>query len=423
MRDLPKDKTILVLGAHRQSLAVMQAGRRTGHRVCFGHDEPHSSFCDVSRWADEVWHCPPGTFGAPRSFLAACISLLEERDDLVSIFPVGTREINLLLSVAGDLPDRIRLIAPRSDLWFRCLDKSQMSGLVDSLGIPSAPLLPVSGNGAVKDAVESLGWPCVIKPVSEQTSICGEKALILRDSEGLQGFLNDASGSPEPLLVQKYFMGRRHNLYFLAEHGRIVDVEETRVDRTDRRNGTGLGVAGRRIQASPEWVSHLRKLVSSLDYHGMGCFQFLESEQTGEGCFLEVNARLGANYGHLQKSGADLLERWIEQASLNESRNEGRPETVRSLKYAWTYGELRSIERRWSDGSAGLGETAHDLWKMVESGLKADVHLDGSWRDPRPAWVLYRRYFASLLKRLYRKGRPVPKVSAHARPTQSALPR
>ena len=423
MRDLPQEKTILVLGAHRQSLAVMQAVRRMGHRVCLGHDEPHSSFCDVSRWADEVWHCPPGTFGAPRSFLAACISLLEQRDDLVSIFPVGTREINLLLAVAGKLPSRIRLIAPRSDLWFRCLDKSQMFALVDSLGIPSAPLVSVAGSGAMKGAVESLGWPCIVKPVSEQTSICGEKALILRDPRSLQRFLNAAGEDSGPLLVQKYFVGRRHNLYFLAEHGRVIGVEETRVDRTDRSDGTGLRVAGRRIQASPEWVSHLRKLVSSLDYHGMGCFQFLESERTGDGCFLEVNARLGANYSHLQKSGSDLLERWIAQASPNGSWAKDRSTTAQSLKYAWTYGELRSIEKRWSDGSAGWGETAHALWEMVQTGLKADVHLDGAWRDPRPAWVLYRRYFASLAKRLYRKGRPVPKVSAHVRPTQSALPR
>ncbi|MCH2188039.1 ATP-grasp domain-containing protein [Myxococcota bacterium] len=422
MKERP-EKTVLVLGAHRQSLAVMRSIHRMGHRVCLGHDEPRPSFCDASRWADEVWRCPPGTWAQPSSFLSALLDFLKQRDDVVCIFPVGTREINVLLAVAEKLPGSVRLIAPRSDLWSRCLQKSQMAAIVESLGIPTAPLVSVLGRSAVTEAVESVGLPCIVKPVSEEATIGGEKALILRDREGLSLFLNSEGLDPAPLLVQKYFQGRRHNLYFVAEHGRVVAVEETRVDRTDRSNGTGLGVAGRRIQQSPEWSSHLEQLVAHLDYHGMGCLQFLESEQTGEGCFLEVNARLGANYGHLQKSGSRLLERWIQQVVPSAHPAGDRQETVRSLKYAWTYGELRSIERSWIDGSAGLGETVGALLKMVQSAFKADVHLDGSWRDPRPAWILYRRYLASLSKRLYRKARPAPERLARPRRAQSALPR
>ncbi|MDG2051182.1 MAG: hypothetical protein P8M78_13575 [Myxococcota bacterium] len=413
-------KMILVLGGHRQSLAVMRSVRDTGYRVCLGHDEPVASFCEASRLVDEVWRCPPGALDRPSLFLPALLDLLARRRDIDCIFPVGTRDITQLLPLASALPDRIRLIATRDELWSLCLDKSRMAKIVKTLEIPSLPLCSVLGREAVIGAVETEGWPCIVKPASEQNSICGEKALILQTREDLANLI--ASGEPDqtPLLVQRYFRGQRHNLYFLADRGRLVGVHETRVDRTDRVDGTGLGVAGSGVEISPEWVSHLERLVAHLEYHGMGCLQFLKSNQTGEGCFLEINARLGANYGHLQKSGVDLLERWIEQVSPEEQWSRVRPQNVRFLRYAWTYGELRSIERRVLNGSAGFRETAGALGEMIGSAWAADVHLDASWQDSRPAWILYSRYGASLFKRLFRKAWAALKHSAPFKETRVA---
>ena len=181
----------------------------------------------------------------------------------------------------------------------------------------------------------------------------------------------------------------------------MIEVLETKVEETNRLDGTGFGVMGVGVEISPVWYEHASRLVRHLNYEGVGCIQYLIDPKTGESCFLELNARLGANYGHIQKSGMDLAKRWVDQAAGLVSLDNQIQSRSRKLRYAWTYGDFLGLERSVSEGEMTPVQVFRFMVGIMTRAVRADVHLDWSWNDPLPAIHLYGEYIAGIFRRTF----------------------
>ena len=394
-----KEEAILVLGSHRQTLAVMASIHGRGSQVYLGHDAGRRTFCEASRFVDDVCQFPKDCFDDPSAFLLALQSFLRGREEVRFLFPVGTREINLVLELRDALPASVRVVAPDPRIWAHCLDKNQMAATIEQLNLPRVVTVEAAELSALRAAIDTVGYPCIIKPSTEASTICGEKALILKSSEDFEAVPTWNLSDRSRLLVQPFFEGIRHNIYFFAESGRISEIFETKVEKTNRLNGTGFGVMGLGVESSPVWCEYTSRLVRHLNYEGVGCLQYLIDPKTGESCFLELNARLGANYGHIQKSGIDLARRWVDQvAGLVSIENQVQPRS-RKLRYAWTYGDCLGLERSVSEGEMPPAQAFRYMVGIIARAVRADVHLDWSWNDPLPAIYLYSEYIARIFRR------------------------
>jgi len=278
-------KKVLVLGDYRQTVTIVRSLGRAGIRVVLGCDRPHSSTAR-SRYVQAVRLIDASSPGRYCENLKAWVQ--HDRPDFV--FPVGEAELRRLLHGGRHaLPALANWVMPEPATVLRCFDKRVMYHLAAALGIPVCAWRAYSGPaGFLRDADE-LGYPVVVKRKDSAALLLGTNAIIVPSRRELEQFLADAQCDPDPgsLMLQKHAAGHRHNCHFAAEHGRIVAFFQQKVLRTDKRDGTGIGIEGISVPPSPELRAHCERLLEHLRYNGIGCIQFLVDDESGAVNFLE----------------------------------------------------------------------------------------------------------------------------------------
>ncbi|MBE9503441.1 MAG: ATP-grasp domain-containing protein [Proteobacteria bacterium] len=203
------------------------------------------------------------------------------------------------------------------------------------------------------------------------------------------------------LLVQRHVPGPRHNVYFFAVAGRIINLSEVKILRTDATDGTGLAVSGVTIAITPELENYCHAMVRYLNYSGIGCVQFIVDATHNFMSFLELNPRLGANFAIVYHAGLDLPKMAIDLVNGRynvESTSREEPCKV-GLHYAWTLGELLSLKESLLTGKTGMGKAFIRLVTIAKTALTSRVHVMWSWKDPLPTILLSIRLLPSALHR------------------------
>ncbi|MDR7275437.1 RimK family alpha-L-glutamate ligase [Catenuloplanes atrovinosus] len=170
-----------------------------------------------------------------------------------------------------------------------CGDKGLQALLFARHGIPHPATLHAFTHEQVRDAVEQLGWPVVVKPPSGSWG----RGVTRLSSEGeLEAWTGgresaDAAGKLFPVLVQRYVDKPDHDL-------RVVVVGERPVVAFRRRSAhwrtnTHLGARVERAEITPDIDGLCADVVSALGpgFYGV---DLLENRSTGELAVLEVNA-------------------------------------------------------------------------------------------------------------------------------------
>lgn len=403
---LQSQESVLVLGAYRQTLAVVRSLAAAGYRVVLAREGGERTHVESSRAVSEVWSAPEG--GA-KEYLDALEALLTARPDIRYVFPIGEGQLETVCAGAEQLSPRAALVSASPETVRTCLDKARTYQLARSLGLPCGNAVEVSTWDALEAAVTSLGLPCVVKPNSSFTTVGGKKARLLRTGEGLAALRRVWDGRA-PLLVQRFVEGARHNCHFVADAGKIIAYFEQRVHRTDAADGSGYCVDGESIPPT-----HLRelatKLVEALAYSGAGCVQFLVDDRAGEVCFLELNPRLDANVGLAVRCGMDLPRLALAYAAYQMGWRREPPaapsEYATGVRGVWSSGEVQYLV--WQFGAARLGPK--DCWRrmraLARSWAQADAHLTFSWRDPLPSAAFFKKVAKELAVRSLRRARGI----------------
>lgn len=170
-----------------------------------------------------------------------------------------------------------------------CNDKGLQALMLARHGIAHPRSLHAFTHEQVRECVEQLGWPSVVKPVSGSW---GRGVVRLVDVEGLDVWIGaresvDAAGKLFPVLVQEYVDKPGHDLRVVIV-GREPVVAFRRVS-PDWRTNTHLGAEVERAEITDEMA---KLCLAAVDLLGEGFYgiDLIEDRATGELSVLEINA-------------------------------------------------------------------------------------------------------------------------------------
>jgi len=372
-------KTVLLLGNYRPTVAVARRMASLGYRVIVTRDS--GGLAAVSRSVSEVWDAPidrkkPEFFDCLATFLA-------ERTDIGFIVPIEESYVLGLARHRDKLPpDRI-YGTPADKIVTTCLDKVAMLEVAEQAGVPSAVAEVVETLDQLFDAARRIGFPLLVRPLSSLQPIAGRKALITHEECILREALTEWPKGHRQLIVQRFIRGPRFNVDFAAQNGEVIRAVATRILRTDAYDGTGIDVCGKTIPMPDDLRDFTARMTAALEYTGIGLIQFMVDRARNEISFLELNPRFNGNTAVPDRAGLELCRLAIDLAE-NPDRAEAHLEPAGGLRHAWFYGDVQGIRKSVRHGMMSPRQVPAALWRAVRDAFTSDFHVIWSWRDPLP---------------------------------------
>ncbi|MEM1049561.1 MAG: hypothetical protein AAGL24_25640 [Pseudomonadota bacterium] len=394
-------RSILLLGNYRPGLALARRFAEDGYRVIVG-SEGCEGGCEHSRFVEEIWEQSVGP-DQGEAFVQSLAGFCATRPELAAVFPVSEDYVRLLArpehqAALGDLPPLI-MVAPA--LVDACLDKLGMMTLAQKAGVPTAAFAQVDDPAAYTAALDRLGVPLVIRPAHSSNRIDGRKAVIVDDRSEADALTIDWATQKQGLILQRKAEGVRHNFYFAAYRGQLIRCLHAVITRTDRVDDTGLAVEGVTIAPDPGIRGQTEALVAALDYHGIGCAQFLVDSTSGTTSFLEINPRIAGNHAVPDYAGLDLGG-FLLDIGLGRTPDLTPVTGMAGIRYVWTSGDMLAAKESWLRGEISGAAALLWLGRVVIAGIWANVHIVFSWSDPNPGL----RALWAVLPRLNRWQKP-----------------
>ncbi len=373
-------ETILLLGNYRPTLTLARVLSKQGFRIISGL-EGCDGGAEYSRYVDQIWdHEPVKT--NPEGFLKSLPAFVRENNVAV-IFPVSEESVRFFAE-RSDLDYGNAVIATvQADLIKRCLDKMFMMKLAQAHNIPTAAFAYADDQSQLQKKSQAIGFPLVIRPQDSNQRIDGKKALFIQDIQDLNRQLPKWPALQKGLVLKKKAKGKRHNIYFAAQKGKLYRYLHAVILRTDMADGSGLAVEGMTIRPEAQLQRFTATLVKNLDYSGIGCAQYLVDDDTGDISFLEINPRIAGNHAVPEFAGLKLSSILVDMAknkALDTRPVQGRT----GIRYVWTYGDLLSAKSAWLRREIGSVATIAKFLRAARKGFRADLHMSYVWHDPGP---------------------------------------
>ena len=378
--------TVMLLGNQRASLTLARALARSGRRIVAGMDAA-DPYLFLSRHVARVFAHPP-LDAEPQAALARVIEAAK-REGVDVILPVSEVATRLVAGHAERLGAIAEIAAPSPELVRRCADKAGLFDMCEAAGVPLARRAVVSSIAALHDAGAEIGGPLVVKPTDSTAYVLGRKAVIVDAAAALRETFSAWPSGHKTLCVQRFVDGPRVNVYFAAAEGALIGAVAVQITRTDTLDGTGYAVAGRSIAPSTGLREASERLVRALNYHGVGCAQFMQSADGAPLSFLEVNPRLGANFKIAEACGLPL-------SRLALALPLGLPIDAPAdpwgfptgASYAWTKGAVSGALRARRSGEVGWPQFAQLLARSAREAM-SPCHLTFELTDPLPTLGAY----------------------------------
>ena len=373
---------VLLLGNYRAALAVARELAPNGYPILVTRGGGEGA-TELSRFVHGVWDEPCIKSEGEAAFVDALAAFLNANPQVLTVLPVAEPYVAALARHGDRLPKDRLLATPAPDTVLTCLDKPTLFEHAAAHGVPFARTAIVNNHADLLTQTADLGYPIVIRPLVSETRLLGEKALTLDSEAALLDSLPAWPAEHHELIVQQKVRGLRVNVYFAASKGELVRVLQATILETDRNDGSGLAVSGATEPPSPDLLDHTKRMAAALDYHGVGCAQFLVDRKTGAVNFLEINPRIAGHHAVTTAAGLDLASLAITLASGTtvDSFRTGQA----AIKYSWTYGALRGMRHRARGRWQGIAGVARALWRAAGS----DLHMTWRWSDPMPTLALY----------------------------------
>ncbi|MEX0285897.1 MAG: ATP-grasp domain-containing protein [Paracoccaceae bacterium] len=380
-------QTVLLLGNYRPALTVARSLHAQGYRVVVSKDRDAGA-ASKSKAVAEIWETPETA--EPKQLYQALAGFLADRPDIQIVFPLMESYVRAFYGHAELLPEDRVYVMPNRDAVEVCLDKGRLIETVDNAGLPCARAITVHNFVTLMQAVEDLGYPLVIKPSDSTVWLGNRKALILHGPGDFAAAFSEWPTEHQSLIVQHFVDGPRINLYFAASGGQAIRYLAVQIGETDIADGTGLATTGTTIELDGELQRLGDALIAQLDYHGIGCIQFLRDRHSGRLSFLEINPRIGGNHAITALCGLDL-----DTVALPLAAGE-RVDTNLVIGpaghvYAWTTGALRGFGLAVRQKEIGVGAAIRQALSAVWLGLRTRHHITFRWNDPLPTLTLLLR--------------------------------
>jgi len=390
----------LVLDCYEHTLTVLRSLSRAGYEVTLGvtAEEMNRGYVHVSRFISSTW-LHPDIVDEPAEFDAAIVDFLTGNPQLKLVFPVGENSVRALAGIRADIPPGVLIAMPENNIVETCFDKPSAYRIAEKCRIPVPATRTVNSSEELRDAVDELGFPAIVKASDSTSLLLGKKCVFVRTGLDLESLVDNWPESSSDFVVQNEITGQRHNCDIVAEKGQILLYFESKILRTDQPDYAGNSVFDRSIPPTPLHRECCERFVAELNYTGVALIQFLRDAHTGESCFLEANPRAGSTIGLAVHCGIDLPAASV-RAHVGNSPDSDRDYPV-NRSQNWLHGDLLGIRKARINGEIGLRKSLVWLARALVDFLRADSHTTFVWKDPKPTMKLY----WNLLTRLFLKER------------------
>ncbi|WP_017931117.1 ATP-binding protein [Robiginitomaculum antarcticum] len=383
---LKSKHNILILGDARMAFPVMKAMAKAGHAV-FAGVSIYSNYMEWSRYlTGSFWHEPlePGTdeaFPRVRDWLL-------EHPEIDTIQPVNEASIRFVTRHRDFFESQAILILPNRGIISLASDKTAMFDLCRDLNGPVAPYAAVHSLADIETALETIGYPFILKPSKVDAYIFDRKALILKTAEDFKSQFPHWPDIHPELLMQRYVSGPRHSVIYSAYEGRLLGALEIRAGRTHENDGTGYTTYGITVEPNPIIRQSVETLVKAMNYSFTGCLQYIVDPNTGDVTFMEINPRV--SLARLAECGGLPHSLWgLSMAHGTAPSGFNDPWSLPTgVEYVWTKGELTLLAQLLKSKQISLREFGSRLTGAMRDAARSH-HAIFDITDPLPAIGVY----------------------------------
>lgn len=374
-------RSALILGNYRPSYILARRLKERGFRVICSMDG-YERGAEVSRYVDALWQ-HPALEKTPSELQPALDAILASHPDIELVCPVTEPLIKAFAKGDLSVPCSVKLVSMSAQLIQTCLDKKTMLDLATRLQIPLAPFAATRSAEELFEKAETIGFPLVIRPMSSQHRLDGQKARTIENMDNLRDSWTRWQDETKNLLIQAKAAGKRDNIYFAADHGKIIRYLHAKITRTDQPDGAGLAVEGKTITPCPKLQHYTELLVSDLDYHGIGCAQYLVDEETGDICFLELNSRIAGNHALPDHCGLDLSGCLLD-LTTSDMDQAAFISGTENVSYGWLPGELEGIKQNFRRDLISASKIPSAVLRAFACFRRSNIDIAFNKSDPLP---------------------------------------
>lgn len=222
----------------------------------------------------------------------------------------------------------IIFIGPTSEIMKKMGDKAEARSTMKAAGVPVIPGSEgvIDSLDEVKEVVEAIGLPIVIKAVSGGG---GKGMRFVHDEESLEKSYKEAKKEAknafddDRIYVEKYIPKARHIEVQVVGDGKGDAVHLYERDCSIQRNNQKL------IEEAPAHIlssdsrafitETTRDAIAELNYGGAGTVEYLYIEEEDKFYFIEMNTRVQVEHTVTEEiTGVDIVRLQVEVALFNE---------------------------------------------------------------------------------------------------------
>jgi predicted ATP-grasp superfamily ATP-dependent carboligase len=362
------------------SLQGLQSARlldRRGVRVVAIASRPDHPYCRTNT-VDRVFTGSTGT----SQLLDVLADVASETADRPVLIPCQDKSVRVLSDHAHQLTSDFRMTLPPAGSINTLMDKASFLDHARSLGLPIPPSVVVRGPEDLEEALDTLSFPCIFKPVirsqlwDANTKL---KALVISGPSELRSTYERCASWADAFIVQVYIDGGADALYsFNGYFDRDGAPLATFVARKLRQwpPKSGSSCFGEEVRDDAVLELGLR-IFDSVPYRGLGYLETKRDPRTGTQYLIEANVgRPTGRSAIAEAGGVELLyTMYCDTVGLPLPAN--RQQRYTGVKWLDLRHDIQAGFVQWRDGELRISD-----WMTSYRGPK--VHAIASRHDPLP---------------------------------------
>ena len=345
---------VLILdAASRQSLTPARCLGRAGLRLamaeCAADCGPSQSALSFHSRYSAHNVVLPSVSTEPDAFADAVVAFVRDHPTRV-VLPTADAGIAALAPRRAELAALGTRLALASDAALEIAgDKDRTLAVARELGIDYPQTVKIEGVWDLPEAIDALGFPCVLKPTMSVTRQAAGRLYaveVVNEVEALkvvQAYLSAGAS----VLAQQWARGRREGVTLLIAGGEVRAACAHVAYRTSPALG-GASVLRESVPLREDVHSAAVRLATTIGLEGV-CEVEFRRDAAGRPLLMEVNARLAGTIENAVHSGVDLPLMLWQWATGDPVPQAGQYRT--GVRTRWLRGDLRWL--RDNRGRAG----------------------------------------------------------------------
>ncbi len=372
---------VIVLNLFHSGLGIARQLAGTGVRVVglSAHPRIYGNFtrlCEV--------RVAPNSQEQPQQLADFLLQIGPELHGAI-VFPTRDADLLFLDRFRSDLEPFYKLAIPPRQVLFRVLDKAALSEIAMRAGIPVPRTTVVADRAQLQSRAESVGFPCVLKPVSSVhwrqgtnwKAVGGRKAFRANSLVELQQLYERISRVQCELLLQEWIPGATDQILVWGGYARrdlepLTYFTARKLIQCPDEFGTGCVVESDQL---PDLLEPSVRLCRALAYEGLAEIEYKRDTRDGTLKLIEINPRHWD--WHQLGSASRVNLTWAAYCHLSGRRIEPVSPPIQRVKWlaedaflthalASFYGGQLSLRQVWS---ALAGKRTYGMF---------------AWNDPLP---------------------------------------